>query len=54
MVLDNRRMKMRDISEIIGISKERVGYIFHEKLVIKRLCAKWCRACLQQIKNALA
>jgi histone-lysine N-methyltransferase SETMAR len=28
MVLDDRRMEVREISEIIGISKERVGYIF--------------------------
>jgi len=41
MVLDNRRMKMRDISEIIGISKERVGYILHEELDMKKLCARW-------------
>jgi len=54
MLLDDRRINLRGISETIDISKGRVGYIFHEKLVIKRLCAKWCRACLQQIKNALA
>jgi transposase len=30
MVLDDRRMKVREIAETIGISKERVGYILHE------------------------
>jgi transposase len=39
MLLDDRRMKMREIAETIGISKERVGYILHEELDIKKLCA---------------
>jgi transposase len=30
MVLDDRRMKVHEIAETIGISKERVGYILHE------------------------
>jgi hypothetical protein len=47
-------MKVREISETMGISKERVGYILHEELDIKKLCARWCRACSQKIKNALA
>ena len=46
MLLDDRRIKLREISETIAISKERVGYIFHEKLVMKKFCAKWCRDCL--------
>jgi transposase len=41
MVLDERRMKVRGIAETIGISKERVGYILHEELDVKKLCAKW-------------
>jgi hypothetical protein len=32
MVLDYRRVKVREIAETIGISKERVGYILHEEL----------------------
>ena len=28
MILDDRRMKAREISETIGISKERVGYMY--------------------------
>jgi hypothetical protein len=35
MVLDERRMKVREIPETIGISKECVGYILHEELAIK-------------------
>jgi len=41
MVLDDWRMKVRTIAETIGISKERVGYILHEELNMKKLCAKW-------------
>jgi len=41
MVLDDRRMKVREIAETIGISKERVGYTLHEELDMKKLCARW-------------
>jgi histone-lysine N-methyltransferase SETMAR len=41
MILDDRRMKVHEISETIGISKERVGYILHEELDTKKLCARW-------------
>jgi histone-lysine N-methyltransferase SETMAR len=41
MVLDDRRMKVREIAETMGISKERVRYILHEELDMKKLCARW-------------
>jgi histone-lysine N-methyltransferase SETMAR len=41
MVLGDRRMKVHEIAETIGISKERVRYILHEELDIKKLCARW-------------
>jgi len=41
MLLDDRRMKVREIAETIGISKECVGYILHEELDMKKLCARW-------------
>jgi len=34
-------MKVREIADTIGISKERVGYILHEELDMKKLCARW-------------
>jgi transposase len=34
MVLDDQRMKVCEIAETIGISKECVGYILHEELEI--------------------
>jgi hypothetical protein len=40
-VLDDRRMKVREIAETGGISKECVGYILHEKLDMKKLCVRW-------------
>jgi DNA-binding transcriptional regulator GbsR (MarR family) len=41
MVLDDRRMKLLEIAETMGISKEHVGYILHKKLNMKNLCASW-------------
>jgi len=43
MVLDDRRMKVHEIAETIGISKECVGYtrILHEESDMKKLCARW-------------
>ena len=40
-ILDDLRMKVPEIAETIGISKERVGYILHEELDTKKLCARW-------------
>jgi hypothetical protein len=34
-------MKMREIVETIGISKESVGYILHKELDMKKLRARW-------------
>jgi len=41
MVLDDRWMKVCETAETIGISKELVGYILHEELNMKKLCARW-------------
>jgi histone-lysine N-methyltransferase SETMAR len=41
MVLDDWWMKVLEFAETTGISKERVGYIFHEELDMKKLCARW-------------
>ena len=40
MILDDWRMKAREVAETIGISKEHVGYILHEELDMKKLCAR--------------
>jgi transposase len=41
MVLDDRWMKVHEIAETIGISKQPVGYNLHEELEMKKLCARW-------------
>jgi len=41
MVLDDQRIKVREIAGTMGISKECVGYILHEELDMKKLCARW-------------
>jgi transposase len=40
MVLDDWQMKVHEIAETISISKEHVGYILHEELDMKKLCAR--------------
>ena len=37
-MLDDRRVKVREIDEVLGISKERVGNILHEELNMRKLC----------------
>jgi DNA-binding Xre family transcriptional regulator len=46
-VLDDRRMKVRELAETIGISTERVGYILHEELDMKKLCTRWLSCLLK-------
>jgi hypothetical protein len=41
MILDDGRMKVREIAETVGISKERGEYFLHEELDMKKLCARW-------------
>jgi hypothetical protein len=40
MVLDDWRMKVHEITETIGISKEHVGYILYEELDTIKVCAR--------------
>jgi histone-lysine N-methyltransferase SETMAR len=54
MILDERRMKVREIAETIGISKGRVGYILHEELDLKKLCARWVPRLLTADQNTHA
>jgi hypothetical protein len=41
MVLDDRPIKVCEITETTCISKERIGYILHEELDMKKLRARW-------------
>ena len=41
MVLDDRRIKVREIVEVMNMSKERVCYILHQHLDMRKLSARW-------------
>lgn len=41
LVLDDRRIKVREIAEAISISKERVCYILTQELNMRKLAARW-------------
>lgn len=41
MILDDRRVKIREIAEAVGISKESVCHILHEELSMRKLTAHW-------------
>lgn len=41
LVLADRRLKVREIAETVGISKDRVGHIMHEILGMRKLSARW-------------
>ena len=41
MVLDDRRIKAREIAEVMKISKERVCHILNQYLGMRKLSARW-------------
>ncbi|XP_033222853.1 uncharacterized protein LOC117176706 [Belonocnema kinseyi] len=41
IILDDRRVKLREVAEAVGISAERLHYILHEYLDMKKLSARW-------------
>ena len=41
MVLDDRRIEVREITEIINMSKERVCHILNQHLGMRKLSARW-------------
>jgi len=46
LFLEDRRISAKSISEQLGISCERVGFITHEDLDMRKLSAKWVPKCL--------
>jgi len=46
LILEDRRISAKSISEQLGISRERVGSIIHEDLDMRKLSAKWVPKCL--------
>ncbi|GFY05155.1 histone-lysine N-methyltransferase SETMAR [Trichonephila clavipes] len=41
MLLDDRRIKMREIAEVMNMSKERVCHILNQHLGMRKLSARW-------------
>jgi len=41
LVLADRRLNIREIAETVGMSKDRVGHILREMLVMRKLAARW-------------
>jgi len=41
LILEDRRISAKSIAEQLGISRERVGYIIHKDLDMRKLSAKW-------------
>jgi len=41
MILNDRRMKVREVAEAVGISTERVHHVLHEYLDMKKVSARW-------------
>ncbi|XP_033218081.1 uncharacterized protein LOC117173550 [Belonocnema kinseyi] len=63
MMLDDRRVKVREVAEAVGISTDRVHHILHEYLNMKKLSAGWVprlltldhkRNCVTTSKECLA
>jgi len=47
LILENRRISAKSVSEQLDISRERVGSIIHENLDMRNLSAKWVPKCLK-------
>jgi len=44
--LEDRRISAKSTDEQLGLSRERVGFIIHEDLDMRKLSAKWVPKCL--------
>lgn len=52
LVMNDRRMKTREIAQSLGISKGSVQTILHEKLGLSKVCARWVPHFLTPIHRA--
>jgi len=46
LILEDRQISAKSITEQLGISRERVGSIIHEELDTRKLSVKWVPKCL--------
>jgi hypothetical protein len=51
LILEDRRISAKSVSEQLGISRERVGSIVNEELYMRYLFKKCVPKCLTRIKN---
>jgi hypothetical protein len=51
MILDDRRTSAKKIAGTLPISRERVGYIIHEILNMRKLSAKWVSKYLNAVQK---
>ena len=47
LILEDCRISAKSIAEQLGISRERVGFIIHEDLDMRKLSAQWVPKCLK-------
>ena len=47
LILEDRQISAKSITQQLGISRERVGSIIHEDLDMRKLSAKWVPKCLE-------
>jgi len=41
LILEDRRISVKTIAELLGISRERVGSVIHEDLDMQKASTKW-------------
>jgi hypothetical protein len=51
MILDDWRISTKKKAETVAISQERVDYIIHEILDMRKLSAKWVPKCLNAVQK---
>jgi hypothetical protein len=51
VILDDRRISAKKLVETLAISRERVGYISHEILDMRKLSAKWVSKYLNAVQK---
>jgi len=49
--LEDRRILAKSIAKQLGISRERVGFIIHKDMDMRKLSAKWVPKCLNANKK---
>ena len=51
LILEDRRILAKSIAKQLGISPERVGFIIHENLDMRKLFTKWIPKCMNAVQK---